>query len=128
MNARIWRHRAGLAIAVITIATGAIQIVTPAFVLGTIGAESTAATRHLFGTVGMFMALFGGALLHALQRPVERRIVVLWAALQKFGAVAAVGLGVARGLFSPLALGVAGFDLLSGLVIIWLWIDLSASP
>jgi hypothetical protein len=128
MNARIWRHRAGLAIAVITVATGAIQIVAPAFVLGTIGAEMTPTTRHLFGTVGMFMALFGGALLHALQRPVERRIVVLWAALQKFGAVAAVGLGVARGLFSPLALGVAGFDLLSGLVIIWLWIDLSASP
>lgn len=128
MSPAVWRHRASLAIAVITIATGAIQIVAPGFVLGTIGAEKTPATQHLFGTVGMFMALFGGALLHALQRPVERRIVVLWAALQKFGAVAAVALGVARGLFGSLALGVAGFDLLSGIVIVWLWIDLSASP
>lgn len=127
MSSPGWRHRAALAIAVLTIATGATQIVAPGFVLGAIGAETIPATKHLFGTVGMFMALFGGALLHALQRPVERRIVVLWAGLQKFGAVAAVGLGVARGLFSPLALGVAGFDLLSGLVIVWLWADLSAS-
>jgi hypothetical protein len=46
---------------------------------------------------------------------------VLWAALQKFGASAAVGLGVMHGVFSPVALGVAGFDLLSGILALMYW-------
>jgi hypothetical protein len=42
-------------------------------------------------------------------------------AAQKLGASAAVGLGVRRGLLSPLALAVAGFDALSGLVALDYW-------
>jgi hypothetical protein len=47
--------------------------------------------------------------------------VVLWAAAQKVGASGAVGLGVKRGVFSPLALGVAAFDFLSGALALAYW-------
>jgi predicted acylesterase/phospholipase RssA len=101
-----------------TVVSGAVQLIAPGFVLGFLNAESTPASRHFFGIIGMFMVLFGGLLLHALARPKENPAAFVWAGLQKLGACAAVSLGVARGLFSPLALGVAGFDLFSGLLIL----------
>lgn len=104
-------------IAAATVVSGAVQLVAPGFVLGFLSAESRPASRHFFGIVGMFMVLFGALLLHALVRPKENPAAFVWAGLQKLGACVAVGLGVARGLFSPLALGVAGFDLFSGLLI-----------
>ena len=64
----------------------------------------------------MFMFVVGGGLLNALLRPGRDSVIVFWAALQKLGAAVAVGLGVKRRIFSPLALGVAFFDLLSGLL------------
>jgi hypothetical protein len=109
------------AIAAGTIATGLVQMVRPSVLLGLIGAETAPGARHFFGIVGMFMALFGGALLHALLSPTPQPIVVFWAALQKIGACAAVGLGVRHGIFSSLALAVAAFDLLSGLLALWYW-------
>jgi hypothetical protein len=83
-----------------------------------IGGESTPASRHFFGIVGMFMVLFGAMLLQALLTAGDHSVAVLWAGVQKFGAAAAVGFGVSKGIFSPLALGVAGFDLLSGFLIL----------
>jgi hypothetical protein len=79
-------------------------------------AQDDAAARHFFATIGMFMVVVGGGLLNALLRPGRQPIIVFWAALQKLGAAVAVGLGVKRRIFSPLALGVAFFDLLSGLL------------
>jgi hypothetical protein len=78
--------------------------------------EDDATARHFFGTIGMFMVVVGGGLLSALLRPGREPIIAFWAALQKLGASVAVGLGVQRRIFSPLALGVAFFDLLSGLL------------
>lgn len=120
MKGRTERWLRGIlaAISVATVISGAVQLVAPGFELGFLGAESTATSRHFFGIVGMFMVLFGGLLLHALVRPKENPAAFVWAGLQKLGACAAVSLGVARGLFSPLALGVAGFDFLSGLLIL----------
>jgi predicted acylesterase/phospholipase RssA len=106
------------AISVATVVSGAVQLLVPGFELEFLRAESTPTSRHFFGIIGMFMVLFGGLLLHALVRPKENPAAFVWAGLQKLGACAAVGLGVARGIFSPLALGVAGFDLLSGLLIL----------
>jgi predicted patatin/cPLA2 family phospholipase len=120
MNPRLLRWLRWLlaSIAAATVVSGAVQLIVPGFVLGFLDAESSPASRHFFGIVGMFMVLFGGLLLHALARPKENPAAFFWAGLQKLGACAAVSLGVARGLFSPLALGVAGFDLLSGLLIL----------
>ena len=110
-----------VAIAAITVASGLTQIVVPGFVLDRLSVENTEATRQLFATVGMFMVLFGGMLIHALLDRAEHPIVVFWAALQKLGASAAVGIGVARGVFSGVALLVAGFDLLSGALGLAFW-------
>lgn len=109
------------AIAVITVVSGLTQILAPGFVLDRLSVENTEATRQLFATVGMFMVLFGGLLIHALLDRAEHPIVVLWASLQKLGASAAVGIGVARGVFAGVALLVAGFDLLSGALGLAFW-------
>lgn len=99
-------------IGAITVATGAVQAAVPAATLRPLTVEDSPTVRHFFGTVGMFMACTGGVLLARS----DDRAVVAMTAVQKLGAAAAVGLGVRRGLLSPLALGVAGFDALSGLL------------
>lgn len=109
-------RRALIAISALTVASGAAQALAPARMLRALRAQDDAAARHLFATVGMFMVVVGGGLLNALLRPGRQPIIVFWAALQKLGAAVAVGLGVKRRIFSPLALGVAVFDLLSGLL------------
>ncbi|MGH3118956.1 MAG: patatin [Gaiellales bacterium] len=109
------------AIAAATIASGLAQMVRPSLILGLIGGDTAPSALHFFGIVGMFMALFGGALLQALLSSTPQPIVVFWAALQKIGACVAVGIGVGRGIFGSLALAVAGFDLVSGLLAFWYW-------
>lgn len=116
------------AIAALTVVSGATQLVAPGFVLDIIDGDSNDASRHFFAIVGMFMVVVGGLLLHGVLQPPVPAYVALWCALQKFGAAAAVGLGVANDLFGPLALAVAGFDLLSGVLIALLWKRLRATP
>jgi hypothetical protein len=99
-------------IGVVTSVTGALQAVAPSATLGPLQAEDSATVRHFFGTVGMFMACTGGIL---VARPHDPAVLRMTAA-QKIGAAVAVGLGVRRGLLSPLALSVAAFDALSGLL------------
>lgn len=109
-------RRALIAISALTVVSGAVQTLAPARLLRALRARDDATARHFFGTVGMFMVVVGGGLLNALLRPGRQPTIVFWAALQKLGAAVAVGLGVKRRIFSPLALGVAFFDLLSGLL------------
>ena len=105
-------------IALLTIISGLVQMVSPGFILGMLSAQATPAGNHSFGIVGMFMALFGGMMVHALLSSVEQRIVFYWAGAQKLGASIAVTMGVLNGIFSPLALLVAGFDLSTAVVIV----------
>ena len=100
-----------------TLVSGLVQIFAPGFILGLIAAEITPSTMQGFGTIGMFMALFGGMLLHILLTRQNLPPVFLWAALQKIGAFVAVVIGVSHHLFGPLALAIASFDLLSGILI-----------
>lgn len=111
--------RASAAIGVLTVLSGGVQLVAPALVLGALDAEATATSSHFFRIVGMFMMLFGGLLLQVWWSDAEPRssVAIYWCALQKAGAVTAVGCGVALGLFSSMALAVAGFDLLSALIL-----------
>lgn len=112
--------RGVIAIAGSTVLSGLLQIAKPGFVLRFIGAKDSPTNRHLFGTVGMFMVVVGGALLHALLFDTgARRLILGWAYLQKIGAAIAVAIGVARGVFAPIALLVAGFDFVSSLLIAW---------
>lgn len=108
-----------IAISVITVISGLTQVFMPATVLKVIGADITESIRHLFGIVGMFMALFGGMLVHAIYSTHTSKVVVFWCALQKLGAFVAVSLGVINGLFSWMAMSVAVFDLFSGLLFLY---------
>lgn len=110
------QRRALLAISAVTVLSGTAQAVAPERTLGPLGVADDAATRQLFGTIGMFMVIAGGTLGHELLRHPHdpAPVVVGWAAAQKLSAAGAVGLGVKRGVFSRVALLVAGFDALSG--------------
>lgn len=106
-------------ISLATVLSGLAQVVAPTFVLNTIGAEGTPATAYLFSVIGMFMALFGGMMLHALYSPHSNKVATMWAGFQKLGAAFAVGIGIMYGVFSTLAIGVAVFDLFSGIIFLY---------
>nr|WP_306422683.1 hypothetical protein [Paenarthrobacter aurescens] len=108
--------------------TGAVQVPFGGQVLQLIGADPTPETRQLFGTVGMFMVVVGGLLLHTLLNVVPSPEVVLWSGLQKTGAFGAVGIGVLNGIFSPIALLVAFFDLATAILLFIYWRRISAAP
>jgi hypothetical protein len=122
MKTKDWSYWGVMVIAATTVITGFLQIVMPKALLCRLETEDTPTSRHFFGTVGMFMVIVGGALLHALWRHSDSRVLVLWVALQKFGASAAVAIGVKRAIFSPLASLIVGFDFLSGILAAWFWV------
>lgn len=103
-------------IGVATVASGAVQAAAPHRLLRLLSAKDDDTDRTLFATIGMFMVVAGGTLVHGLLSPARQPIIVLWAAAQKLGASVAVTTGVRRGVFSRLALLVAGFDLLSSVL------------
>lgn len=106
------------AIGAITFATGATQVVAPGFVLRRIGGEQRPAPVHLFGTIGFFMVVVGGLLTKATGRDAPDRDVITWSAAQKVGATTAMAIGVARGVFTPIALLVVLFDGLSAVLLL----------
>jgi hypothetical protein len=108
-------------IAALTVASGAVQVIGPSVLLEPLSVESSPATRHLFGTVGMFMVIVGALLGGATRRGREEPSVLFWAAAQKLGSAGAMTLGVKRSVFSPLALLVASFDFLSGVLALRYW-------
>lgn len=121
MSGRNWLEWSLVAIGAITVVSGGAQVVAPGFVLGQLSVETNPASLHFFAIVGMFMVLFGGLLLQAMFSALPQPVALLWAGLQKFGASAAVGIGVMTGVFSSLAMLVAAFDLLSGALILGYW-------
>jgi hypothetical protein len=110
-----------LAITVVMIVSGAAQLIAPDVLLRAIGGDLTPASLHFFSMSGMFTALFGGMLWQSLTARTMLTIPLFWAALQQLGAAAAVGLGVSRGLMSPLALLVALLELACGIALLWYW-------
>lgn len=114
-------RNATTAIALVTVLTGAAQLVLPVALLPLLAVMPTPAAAQLFATVGMFMLLFGGALLHAQRRTEALCVVLPWAALQKLGAAALVAWAVRHGVFAPQALAVAAFDGASALLFFDLW-------
>lgn len=111
-------------IAILTAVSGAVEMAVPGLVLDLLGAEVTATTEQLFATVGMFMVVVGGLVAQVLRRPRPDPDVLLWGGLQKLGAFLAVLIAVLRGVFSPIALAVAFFDLLTAALMAVLWVDM----
>lgn len=119
-------HRLLVIISILTVLSGLTQMFFPGLVLRILSADVTPTTSHFFSIVGMFMIGFGGVFAQSLLSGRPDPVVAFWASMQKFGAAVMVGLGVLHGLFSWLALGVAGFDLVSGLLAILYWRKLMA--
>jgi hypothetical protein len=117
-----------LAIASITLIAGLIQIVIPGFVLTLVGANRDATSEQLFATIGVFMAIFGAMLLQALRISSNQRIVIFWAAVQKFGSSIAVFIGVHKHIYSAFAPLIATFDGISGCLIFWYWTRMRPGP
>ena len=105
-----------LVIAAITVVSGLGQLLMPELVLTLIGGSTAPATAQGFATVGMFMAVTGAMFCQHLWHRSTDTVIPFWIGVQKTAAAILVGLGVSRGLFAPLALAVAGFDLLSGVL------------
>lgn len=108
------------AIGLITLATGALQVVAPAFVLRRIGGEERAVSTHLFATIGFFMTVVGGLLAETAGRERPDAAVVAASIVQKAGATTAMAVGYLRGIFSPFALLVAAFDGVSAVLLMLL--------
>lgn len=106
-------------ISIATILSGLVQMISPQTVLTFIQGEITLTSSHFFSIVGMFMTFFGALMLHAIYSPFPERAAILWCAIQKLGAFAAVGLGIINGIFAPIAAAVALFDLFSGLLFLY---------
>jgi hypothetical protein len=124
LGARVTGDPLRLALVVIggvTVVSGALQLVAPTLVLRLLSAETSTLSAHLFATVGMFMVVVGGLLVHALLSPSLPPYVLVWAAAQKFGAFVLVAAGVVRELFAPLALLVAVFDLATAGLCVLMW-------
>jgi hypothetical protein len=100
-----------------TVLSGLTQLLAPRFILGLVGGPSADGVPYFFAIIGMFMAIFGLLLIQDLLAIVGSPRILLWTAVQKVGASVAVSIGVATHVFSLLALVIAGFDLVSGLLI-----------
>jgi hypothetical protein len=107
-----------LVIAIITVISGLMQLIAPSFVLGMVGVQINPTTEQLFATIGMFMIMFGGLMVHATYSIGQNGAAVLWAALQKIGASLAVFIGIFHHLFAPVAALVASFDFVSFILLI----------
>lgn len=105
-----------LLVSLITLSSGVIMMIAPGFVLSFAGPDINTTSRQLFATIGMFMFLFGALMVHSLYDEEDNRVAIFWSGWQKIGASVAVFTGIFKGIFIPLAAGVAMFDLLSGLL------------
>lgn len=110
-----------LGIAAITAVSGLTQIVAGPRVLAIIAPGAGADAAHLFGTVGMFMVITGAMFAQSLWRRSSEPAIPLWIAVQKLAAAVLVTWGWSKGLFAPVALGVAAFDALTGVLALVFW-------
>ena len=106
------------AVAALTLAAGTMAVLAPSPLLALLAVDPAQPALYLFGLFGLFVALFGGASLHALFGRGAGRLVLMWAAVEKLAVVAGFLVGVAHGIFGSLALAIAGADFAAGLLIV----------
>ena len=110
-----------IVIAGITVLSGASQLVAPGAILAIIATSADGTAPHLFATVGMFMVITGALFLQSLLNHSRERTIPFWIGVQKLAAAVLVCLGWYNGFFAPIALGVAGFDAVSGVLCFVFW-------
>jgi len=109
--------RVAAAAGVLGVVSGLAQVLRPDAVLAFMGARLAASEALLFcfAVIGAFIALFDGLLLHVMASQTRAAsVALLWVALEKLTYAAAVGIGVARGLFAPAALLLVAFGAAAG--------------
>ncbi len=110
-----------IAIAAITFVSGAAQLVAGEMILGIIARSATGSEVHLFGTVGMFMVITGAMFFQSLIQRTDAPAISFWIAMQKFAAAVLVFIAWIKGYFLWLALGVAAFDFVTGILAFLFW-------
>jgi len=110
-----------IAIAAITVLSGATQMVAGEWIMAVIANSATPAEVHLFGTIGMFMVITGAMFLQSLLTRSAEPAIPLWIAVQKLAAAVLVVIAFTKGFFLWLALGVAVFDALSAALAFLFW-------
>ena len=110
-----------IVIAAITFVSGAAQLVAGEMILGIIATSATGPEVHLFGTVGMFMLITGAMFCQSLIQRTDAPAISLWISVQKFAAAVLVFIAWMKGYFLWLALGVAAFDLVTGVLAFMFW-------
>ncbi|MBL3554221.1 hypothetical protein [Rhodovulum sulfidophilum] len=110
-----------IAIAAITVISGAAQMIAGQTVMAIIATSATPTEVHLFATIGMFMVITGAMFLQSLLTRSPESAIPLWIAVQKLAAAILVAMAFANGYFRWLALGVAGFDALSAALAFLFW-------
>lgn len=108
-------------VAAITLFSGTAQLLAPDRVLSLVAPEAAPAEAHFFRTVGMFMLITGAMFLQSLLQRTDAPAIPLWIAVQKLLAAVLVFIGWQNGYFLWLALGVAAFDLASGVLALLFW-------
>ncbi|WP_158860580.1 patatin [Lunatibacter salilacus] len=104
-------------ISIVTVVLGIFQLLNPQAALGMMGkGEILPVTAHYFSMLGFFMILFNGMVLHTVYEIQTSKTIILWAALQKVGVAVLVFIGIIGGHFHFTAIGVALFDLFSGVI------------
>ena len=116
---RHWTYWLIVAVAVITILSGAGQVLMPERALSFMGFAASGDTVFLIRVLSLFVALFGGALLHAVLIARFESTILLWVGLQKVASAASMLLGVTSGLLASVVLLVAGYDFAAGLYVLW---------
>lgn len=118
-----------VAIGVITIVSGILQCVAPVTLLRVFSPDVTAVSEHFLRITGILTAAFGALLVHALVSRELQHVAVLWTGIQKVLIAAIVGLAIQDMIFSSLALAAAGFDFVSGVMLIayWYWMKQQAN-
>lgn len=103
-------------IAIITVLTGAAQMLVSGLMLQLIGAEVSPVAQHWFTTVGMFMVITGAMFAQTLWTRSTERAVPLWIGVQKLAAAVLVSWAFAKGQTNALVLLVGAFDFASAVL------------
>ena len=110
-----------IVISAITFISGVAQLVAGERILGILAPAATGPEVHLFGTVGMFMAITGAMFCQSLIQRTDAPAIAFWIAVQKFAAAVLVFIAWTKGYFLWPALGVAAFDFATGALAILFW-------
>ncbi|GIK29761.1 MAG: hypothetical protein IT298_06405 [Chloroflexi bacterium] len=118
LRSRHWTEWLVVAIAVITILSGAVQFIVPGVALGAMSLEASNASVFLFRFLSVVTALFGAALLHTAWDKAYIPAVLLWAGLQKLAGTTLIVAAAVSGVVAVGALPVAIYDGLAGLYVL----------